>query len=444
MSKSRFTLLLLLVGLVSMPLRSPAPIVVRPGEGAEYVSPGTPITPDVATAQGQFDYAVQMERSGNISAAVDGYRKVVRRYPRSPVASNAQYKVGLLLEKSGDLEGAFKAFTKLNKEYPRSEDFNASIEGQMRVANAYLNGRRQKVLGIPTLPSMGRAVDIYSSIMRNAPYSRYAAQAEFNIGRAREKQGDFAGAINAYQIVVDKYPTSDVADDAMFQIGYVYVTMVRGGSYDRNAARFAREYLEDFLATYPKHEKAAQAREYLGSLGKAQTRTSLKVAQYYDKRKLWRAAIMTYNEVVRLTPDSPDAKIATARLAQLRTKLGEAIFKDPILTPGKPDPRRVAELQGRQLPPGGGPLGSPVSQLPPLAPGLDAPLPDDAGMGPDGAPGMPGLDPNFDPTNPFGGPSSLGPRGARPAPESSEEPPAPSAPAEPTPPPIDPAAPPSR
>ena len=441
MSKSRLAFFLLLAGLVLMPLRSPAPIVVRPGEGAEYVSPGTPITPDAASAQGQFDYAAQMERSGNTGAAVDGYRKVVRRFPRSPLASGAQYKVGLLLEKTGDLEGAYKAYIKLNKDYPRSEDFNASIEGQMRVANAYLDGRRQKILGIPTLPSMGRAVDIYAAIMRNAPYSKYAALAEFNIGRAREKQGDFTGAVNAYQIVVDKYPTSDVADDAMFQIGYVYVTMVRAGSYDRNAARFAREYLEDFLAAYPKHEKAPQAREYLATLGKAQTRTSLKVAQYYDKAKIWRAAIMYYNEVVRQTPDSPDAKIATARLAQLRTKLGEAIFQDPILTPGKPDPRRVAELQGRQLPPGSGPLGQPVSQLPPLAPGLDAPLPDDAGMGPEGAPSMPGLDPNFDSSNPFGGPSTLGPRGPQPAPESAE---APAAPAEPTPPPVEPAPTPSR
>ena len=186
MSKSRLALFLLLAGLVFPPLRSPAPIVVRPGEGAEYVSPGVERAPDAASAQAQFDYAAQLERSGNISSAVQAYRKVVRRFPRSPFASGAQYKVGLLLEKNGDLEGAFKAFTKLNKDYPRSEDFNSSIEGQMRVADAYLNGRRQKILGIPTLPSMGRAVDIYTSIMRNAPYSKYAPLAEFNIGRDRK------------------------------------------------------------------------------------------------------------------------------------------------------------------------------------------------------------------------------------------------------------------
>ncbi len=445
MSKSRLALFLLLCGLVVLPARSPAPVVIAPGESPTYVPPNQPTTPNAASAQAQYDNAVGYEQAGQTGQAIDSYKKVVKRFPRSPLASNAQYKVGFLLEKSGDIEGAYKAYVKLNKDYPRSEDFNASIEGQMRVAEAYLKGRKQKILGIPTLPSMHRAIDIYQSIMRNAPYSRYAPQAQFNIGRAKEKQGDYTGAVQAYQTVVDKYPTSDVADDALFQIGYVYLTIIRVGSYDRNASRFAREYFEDFLTTYPKHEKAAQARQYLATLGTAQTRSSLKVAQYYDKQKLWRAAIMSYNEVVRLTPDSPDAAIATARLDELHKKLGEKIFLDPMLTPGKPDPRRVAELAGRAAPPGSGPLsgGQPVSQLPPLAPGLDTPLPGD---GPDGAPGLggpPGADPGFDSSNPFDSPSGLVP-GGRPSSSGSapaDEPAPPPPPGEPTPPPL---APPSR
>jgi outer membrane protein assembly factor BamD len=441
MSKSRLALFFLLCGLVVWPAHSPAPVTIRPGEGPVYSPPNQPQTPNSASAQAQFDNALGYEKAGQNAQAIDSYRKVVRRFPRSPLASNAQYKVGFLLEKTGDIEGAYKAYIKLNKDYPRSEDFNASIEGQMRVAEAYLKGRKQKVFGIPTLPSMNRAIDIYQSIMRNAPYSRYAPLAQFNIGRAKEKQGEFSGAIQAYQTVVDKYPTSDVADDALFQIGYVYLTIIRVGSYDRNASRFAREYFEDFLSTYPKHEKAAQARQYLASLGSVQTRSSLKVAQYYDKQRFWRAAIMSYNEVVRLTPDSPDAAIASARLDQLHKKLGEKVFQDPMLTPGKPDPRRVAELAGRGSPPGSGPLsgpgGQPVSQLPPLAPGLDTPLPGD---GPDGAPGLapPGVDPGFDSSNPFDTPSGITP-GRRPSsePAPAEEPPAPSS-AEPPPPPLDP------
>ncbi len=412
MSNFRFPLALIVLGVASFPFRSPAPIVVRP-DGTSYVSPGAEAAPDRNSAEGQFQYAADQEKAGNFSAAVDGYRKVVKRFPKSAYASNSQYKVGQLLEKQGDPEGAYKAYTKLNKDYPRSEDFTASLEGQMRVAGKFLEGRRQKILGIPTLPSMGRAIDMYGAIIRNAPYSRFAPQAQFNIGRAKEKQGDFSGAISAYQTVVDKYPTSDVADDAMFQIGYVYLTILRNGSYDRNASKFAREYFEDFLAAYPKHEKAGQARAYLATLGSAQTKTSLKTAKFYDKQKMYKAAVMYYNEVVRATPDSPDAKVATVRLEQLRKQLGEEFFKNPILVPGKPDPKRLAELQARGM---GQQGGAPVSTLPPNAPGLDTPLPGgESGLPPINEPGGPGLDPSFDASNPFSSPTSMLPGGAAPA-----------------------------
>lgn len=414
MMKPRTALWLLSAGLFLIPLRSPAPIVITPGEGAVYVPPGGEAAAQRGSAGAQYDAALADERAGNRDRALSGYRLVVRRYPRSPQASNAQYRIALILEKQGDLEAAYRAYVKLNKDYPRSDDFSASLEGQMRVANAYLEGRRAKILGIPTLPSMSRAADMYSAIIKNAPYSRYAPQAQFNLGRAREKQGDYANAIANYQVVVDKYPTSDVTDDAMFQIGYVYMHIMRTGSYDRNAAKFAREYFEDFLAAYPKHEKAAQAREYLRSLGSAQARSSLATAQYYDKQKVYKAAVMHYNEVVRTLPGTKDAEVAGKRLAELRTKLGEEFFKNPILTPGKPDPKRMAELQARGMgaglvPPGQG--GAPVSRLPPTAPGLDTPLPGlDGGPAPEPGPGQGGVPGSgFDPTNPFDTPTSLGP-----------------------------------
>ncbi len=428
MIKSRLALALVVIGATTFPSISPAPIVVRPGEAPVFVPPGTENAPDRASAEGQMEYARQQEAAGKIGAAIEGYRKVVRRFPKSPSASNAQFRVGVLLEKTGDLEGAYKAYTKLNKDYPRSEDFSASLEGQIRVAGAFLEGRRQKILGIPTVPSMGRAIDMYQSIIRNAPYSRYAPLAQFNIGRAKEKQADYGGAVTAYQIVVDKYPTSNVADDAMFQIGYVYLTIMRTGSYDRNAAKFAREYFEDFLVAYPKHEKAAQAREYLATLGQVKGKSVLKTAQFYDKQKAYKAAIMYYGEIVRDQPGTPDAKVASTRLDELRKKLGEKVFADPILTPGKPDPARVAALQGRGFPLGQGQGGQPVSTLPPNAPGLDAPLPGgETGLPPLGD--TPGIDTSFDASNPFAAPTSLAPSGGpAPAPEPTPAPPAPRAP----------------
>ncbi len=415
--------LAVLAGVASAPHETPAPVVIRPGEAPSYVPSGVEVAPDAKSAQGQFEIAQRFEAAGNTGAAIQAYRKVARRFPKSTYAANSLYKAALLLEKTGDMEGAYKAYVKLNKDYPRSNDFSNSIEGQMRVGASYLEGRRQRILGVPTLPSMTRAADIYSAIVKNAPYSRFAPEAQFRLGLAKEKSGDSQAAINAYQAVIDKYPLSDWTDDAMFQIGYVYMKVMRGGSYDRNAAKYAKEYFEDFIQTYPKHEKAAQARQYLASLGQVQGRSSLKTAQYYDKQGAYVSAVMLYNEVVRSNVGTKDAEVAGKRLAALRVKLGEKFFENPMLVPGKPDARRVAEIQGRTTP-----GGQPIPSLPPSGGAVDAPLPAEPALppgvgGPDG-PGEAGpAAGGFDSSNPFDAPTSpLAPGSTAPLPPAPEPP----------------------
>ena len=89
----------------------------------------------------------------------------------------------------------------------------------------------------------------------------YTARAQFDIGRAREKQGSPDLAIDAYQAVVEKFPNDPLAVDAQYQIGYIWFSATRAGTYDPDAAERARVAFQDFLYRYPKSEKAPQARE---------------------------------------------------------------------------------------------------------------------------------------------------------------------------------------
>ena len=332
-------ILLLSVGTIAFPFRSPAPIVVTPGQGTEYQAPGAEESaPNQKDAQTQFDVAFAKETKGDLASAIAGYKKTVHRFPKSSVASVAQYKIGLLLEKRGDLPGASVAYEKLIKDYPHSTDFNNALEGEFRVATAYLEGAKEKILGVPTpISSRDRAITIYTVIIANAPFSRYAPLAQFNIGQAKEKEEDWKGAIAAYQLTVDKYPTDPIAADALYQIGFDYMEISRTGSYDRNASQRARESFEDFLAAYPTSEKAAQAKENISSLATMQTGGSLQIADYYYKQKQFRAAVVYYNDVIRQQPNSPDSTKAKTRLDYIRSKFGDKYFADTqSTTPGQP------------------------------------------------------------------------------------------------------------
>jgi outer membrane protein assembly factor BamD len=176
---------------------------------------------------------------------------------------------------------------------------------------------------VPIGSALDDAVEVFAAIVRSAPWGRYTARAQFNIGRAREKQGSPDLAIDAYQAVVEKFPNDPLAVDAQYQIGYIWYTAARRGTYDPDAAEKARIAFQDFLVRYPKSEKAPQARENIARLEHKVTKNSFDIAQFYDKTKHYRAAVLYYNEVLRQQPNSPEGAIAKKRIAELRSKVGD-------------------------------------------------------------------------------------------------------------------------
>ena len=57
------------------------------------------------------------------------------------------------------------------------------------------------------------------------------------------------------------------------------------------------------------------------------TKSSFDIAQFYDKTKHYRAAVLYYNEVLRQQPNSPEGAIAKQRIAALRSKVGDAAIQ---------------------------------------------------------------------------------------------------------------------
>ena len=298
-----------------------AAVVFKSGEGGKYVAPGEEEIN--GNAQELFQTAQTAEKEGNLKRAISAYKNLVRKHPKDALAPGAGYRAAELLEETHNYIAAADAYRSVVERYPASPRFNDAVEAQFRIGEMYLNGRKIKMLGISIANSLDHAVTIFAAIVRTAPYGKYTARAQFDIGRAREKEGASPAAIQAYQAVVEKFPNSPVAPDAQYQIGYIYMAATHDGTKDVSAAANARTAFQDFLFRYPNSEKAAQARANLAQLEHKQTSSSLDIAKYYDKQKYYRAAVIYYNEVIRQQPGSTESEKARKRLDELKRKLGE-------------------------------------------------------------------------------------------------------------------------
>jgi outer membrane protein assembly factor BamD len=284
--------------------------VLAAGEAKAQV-PST--TADVnAEAAGLFQQAAELENAGRANSAAAAYRNIVRRFPVSPSAPAAQFRLAELIDQSGNPSRAFDAYQKLVEDYPQSREFDRALAAQLAIADNFMQRRRYE-----------RAAEMYNALIASAPYARFAPEAQFKLGQAFEARRDYQSAITSYQLILDRYASSDYADDALYQIGYVQLTEAMGRSQDLSAAIDAKNTFEEFLMEYPNSEKAAQARENLERMTGREATDLMSIAKFYDRNNNYRAAVIYYADLVRRQPGTEDAKLANNRIEEIRATVGD-------------------------------------------------------------------------------------------------------------------------
>ena len=375
------TLVVFIVAVLALPTIGMASVIFQPGKKAKYVAPGEEeISGNAAEL---FQIGQTAEKEGNTKRAIKAYKSLVKRHPKDALAAGALFRAAELEEQSHDYLRAAQSFRQLVERYPGSPHFDEAIEGQFRIGEIYLAGKKLRLLGIPVASSLERAVAIFASVVRTAPYGKYTARAQFDIGLVREKQGANDAAIEAYQAVVDKFPNEPIAVDAQYQIGYIWFHASKTGTKDMAAASKAKTAFQDFLFHYPNSEKAAQARADLDQLEQKQTSSSFEVAKFYDKQKYYRAAVIYYNEVIRQQPGSTESDRAKKRINELLTKVGEAALQ-PAFTTGEAAKKKGGAPEARTAESGAAAKPGPANNEAPLpAPETDVSLPPPASLAPD-------------------------------------------------------------
>src|ERR1043166_8608488 len=375
--------LCLVVALVAFPELMKAPVVFKPNDKTKYVAPGEEELN--GNAKELFEIGQKAEKEGNQKRAISAYKSLARHHSHDALAPGALYRAAELQEQLHLYLPAAETYRMVVEKYPTSPHFNDAIEGQFRIGEIYLAGKKLKILGIPMASALDRAVEIFAAVVRTAPYGKYTARAQFDIGLAREKQGLNDAALQAYQAVIDKFPNEPVAANAQYQIGYLWFMAARSGTKDVAATKNAQTAFQDFLYHYPHSEKGAQARANLELLGHKETTSSFQVAKFYDKQKNYRAAVIYYNEVIRQQPGSSESEHAKKRIDQLRDKFGDEVLQ-PVPSSEQQTAQKKPAAQEKksgtaQAEPAGASSAKSKSPLPP--PEADAALPPPASLLPD-------------------------------------------------------------
>jgi outer membrane protein assembly factor BamD len=169
---------------------------------------------------------------------------------------------------------------------------------------------------------MDQPADMFGKIVSSGPYSDVAPHAQLRIGAAREKQKDYPAAVKAYETAADRYQNQPIiVADALYREGISYAKEAATAEYDQNTAAQAIAVFTDFMTLYPDDRRAPQAQRIITMLKSQQVQGNFKIAQFYENGKKWDGAVIYYNEVLQLDPNSRYAALARQRIEVLKPRL---------------------------------------------------------------------------------------------------------------------------
>lgn len=318
--KLAVALLVVLVFAFVMPVKSPAPLIWRKGEGWTWEHAGVAVGTNPAD---QLKIAQGLQAKKQYRSAIDAYRRVIARWPQSSATQDARYSLAECLSAIGYHYQAFKEYQQLIEKHPNTPHFDDVLQRQFEIGNLFLAGERQKVWGIRWFPSFERTIEVFEKVVKNGPYSPVSAEAQFRIGLTYEKEDDYLAAVHAYEKVLERYPKSPLAEAAQFQIGYAYKKESQRSEYDQNAANQAIAAFDDFLLRYPSSEKVPLAQQYQMALKEEQAKGLFNIGKFYENSKEYKAALIYYNDVIEKNPKSDWAAQAKDKVAKLTTLTAE-------------------------------------------------------------------------------------------------------------------------
>jgi outer membrane protein assembly factor BamD len=326
----RFVFLLLLIaGAMLLPFRSPAPLYYTPGEGWYYEPYGEKANWQRPRAKEQLEVAEQAFTNKNYNVTLHAAHRIVRVWPLSDYAPRAEYLIGRCLETSGKDEAAFNAYEAIINKYPHSESYEDVLWRQYEIANRFLGGEFFRLWGtIPLYRSMDETAKLFSTIVTNGPFSDVAPHAQLCIGAAREKQKDYPDAVKAYATAADRYYNQPViAADALYREGLAYQKQASTAEYDQGTAAQAIAAYTDFLTLFPDDKRVPDTKKAIVALKMQEVEGNFRIAQFYEQNKVLNAeqrrvgALVYYNQVLQLNPNSPFAAQARQRIEQLKQRV---------------------------------------------------------------------------------------------------------------------------
>ena len=268
----------------------------------------------VRAADALFTGGTAQLNAENFPAARTLYERLVKGYPESRLADDAQFWIGHTYAYSARAVGKLdeKRIVLRRRTLRERERLVADLDLRRLYAPAAEAGQEvsEEVWGGDTLGVLAsgsnrdrvnadlfRAIRAYREVVENFKMGDMAGEALLQIGTIYTKYlKDPEKGIEAYQELLAHYPASEQAVDALFEVGGYYL---KNKKYDEAVKAY-----QQFTYNYPQNPRVEDA--------------MLAIARCWAEQKVWDKALDAYQSYLSKFPAGRQAEFAKAQIAWIR------------------------------------------------------------------------------------------------------------------------------
>lgn len=279
--------------------------------------------PAPGTAEGDLAIVRQLLARQDYKEALKAAKTWIKTYgTESDLYPAALYLRGTAYMETGDFRGAHEDFQAILNEYAGSEYAEDALQGDFRVAEQYIAGKRRKAWGgLLWIKDRDGGVKILDDVVLNYPDTPLAELAQRAKADYYYARGEFELAEDEYAAFARDFPRSRFHPYALLQSARAALASFPGVKFDDAGLVEAQERFTQFQSAYPAAAEELDVPVLLDEISARRAEKTLEIGKFYQKTKHHTAAAYYYRQTVKRWPETPAAAEAAGRLAGLGVPL---------------------------------------------------------------------------------------------------------------------------
>lgn len=270
------------------------------------------------TPELQIEHARGLMVEGDYSKALAETAKFKEFYVESELADENQFLRGEIRLAKGERLKAAEEFQQVITQYPATGYYDRVIAKQYEIGDALFEEGVRKVEGLREIGwyepyrylnfrrhrPLKQAVEVYSMVIDNQPFTAQAAEAQYKLGRCHFAKGDYIEASFEFKRVLEDYRGSEWLDEAAYDLARCYQKGSHPPDYDQAPSQLAVDSINDYVLTYPSDPRGDELLVVKDEMQEKIAEQRFRQVKFYERRSQFDASRIYAEGVVVQYPET--------------------------------------------------------------------------------------------------------------------------------------------